>query len=90
MPDLEPRLLAYVDQFRAGMAEQSGDDFKRMREGLFGVQVCTSLDDAAATARLNLTPSGTSNGWQLTEDPDNGPVPCADKPGTHRHLLFEC
>jgi hypothetical protein len=88
--DLPPRLVAYVDQLRTALAEQQGDDFERLQEALLGVQVCTSLSDEEATARMNLTPSGTSHGWQLTDLPDAQPVPCAEKPSTHRHLVFEC
>lgn len=90
MAELEPRLQARVDAVEAGLAAQKGEDFERLREGLFNVQVCTSLSDEEATARMALTPSGTSYGWQLTEDADAQPVPCAGRPDTHRHLVFEC
>lgn len=88
--ELSPRLLAMVDQMQAGLDEQKGDDFERLKEGLFNAQVCTSLSDDEAAARMNLTPSGTSHGWQLTDEVSQQPVPCADRPATHRHLIFEC
>lgn len=90
MSDLPPHLKAYVDQMEAGLEAQQGDDFERLGENMFAVAVCTSLTDEEATARLALTPSGTSGGWQLSTDPDLLPKPCDEKPGTHRHLLFEC
>lgn len=90
MAALEPRLQAFVDQMEAGLAAQKDDDFERIGEGLCWARACTSLSDADATARMNLTPSGTSHGWQLTDEPNAQPVPCADKPQTHRHLVFEC
>ena len=89
---LEPRLVALVDQTQAALAEQQGDDFERLQETLASVQVCTSLSDEDATARMALTPPSSSGrlSWQLDTDPDNGPVPCAEKPATHRHLVFVC
>lgn len=90
MAALEPRLQKLVDEMEAGLAAQQTAEFERLREALFGVQVCTSLSDEEATARMNLTPSGTSHGWQLTDSVAAQPVACADKPSTHRHLVFEC
>lgn len=87
--DLSPATRALVEQVEGAMPSQSTDEFTRLREGLFNVQVCTSLTDEEATARVNLVPSGTAYGWQLTTDPDAQPVACADQPATHRHLLFE-
>ena len=88
MSNLSPRLQAFVDQMEAGLADQERDDFQRLQEMLLSVQVCTSLPDEEATARMNLTPSGTSGGWQLSEELK--PVPCAAHPDTHRHLIFDC
>lgn len=90
MAELTPRLRALVDQMDAGLTAQTGDDFERLGEGLLGVVACTSLDDADATARMQLTPSGTSYGWQLSSHPETQPRPCEEKPDTHRHLYFEC
>jgi hypothetical protein len=90
MAGLPAHLVAYVDQLLAGLKQQQTWEFFRLAENLVSVQVCTSLSDEDATARMNLTPSGTKGGWQLTDDPNNGPVPCADEPATHRHLIFVC
>lgn len=90
MATLPPHLVAFVDQMQAGLKQQQTLEFFRLRENLVSVQVCTSLSDEDATVRMNLTPSGTTHGWQLTDDPDNGPIPCADDPDTHRHLVFVC
>ena len=90
MAVLPAHLVAYVDQLLAGLKQQQTWEFFRLAENLVSVQVCTSLSDEDATARMNLTPSGTTGGWQLTDDPNNGPVPCVDEPATHRHLIFVC
>jgi hypothetical protein len=90
MAELSPETRALVEQMEAGAKAQADDDFVRLLESFLAVQVCTSLSDEDATARMNLTPSGSSHGWQLTEEPGALPVPCADKPDTHRHLVFEC
>lgn len=90
MSTLEPRIAALADQMQAGLAEQQGPDFERLSERLLSIQVCTSLSDEDATTRMNLTASGTTHGWQLSVEPANAPVPCADKPDTHRHLIFDC
>ena len=89
---LEPRLVALVDQTQAALTEQQGDDFKRLQENLASVLACTSLSDEDATARMTLTPPSSSGWlrWQLDTDPANAPVPCAEKPTTHRHLVFVC
>lgn len=87
--DLTPQTRALIEQAETAMPSQDTDEFTRMRESLFGLQVCTSLSDEEATARVNLVPSGTHHGWQLTTDADAQPVACEDRPATHRHLLFE-
>lgn len=90
-PVARAKVVELTEAVAAGLAQQNGDgDFVRIQENLVSAQVCTSLSDEDATARMNLTPSGTSHGWQLTDDPDNGPVPCADEPDTRRHLVFVC
>ena len=55
--------------------------------------VCTSMDDAAATARMNaISPSGTETPWEIAAEPfRNGqanPHSCDTMPETHRHILF--
>jgi hypothetical protein len=86
---LPEHLQKLVDQTEAALPGQKTPEFERIREGIFSVQVCTSLTDDEATARVNELPSGTTGGWTLTADPDAQPVPCDDKPNTHRHLLFD-
>src|SRR5690606_32239990 len=54
-------------------------------------RACTSLSDEEATARINLLPPmGDRGRWVLLTEPGNGgPVPCASRPDTHRHLMWE-
>lgn len=88
--ELSPHLRAFVDQIEAGVAERAADGaFGVIREGLFNLQACTTLDDTEATRRANLVPSGTSGGWRLCTEPGCAPVQCAANP-SRRHLLFDC
>lgn len=87
--NLRPSTRKLIAQVEAAAPRQKTPEFTRLMEGLFNVQVCTSLDDAEATARMNEVPSGTSNGWKLTTEARLAPVACADKPDTHRHLIFD-
>ena len=79
---------ALVQQVEANRPSQSTPEFARLSEKILGVQVCTSLSDEEATERVNLVPAGTTNGWVLSERPEHAPVPCDDRPETHRHLIF--
>jgi hypothetical protein len=90
LADLSPETRALIERTEAAMPSQRTDEFTRIRETVFNVQACTSLSDEEATERVNLMPSGTTYGWQLSTEPDHAPVPCNDKPDTHRHLVFEC
>jgi hypothetical protein len=87
---LRPETRALIERTEAAMPTQRTPEFTRLQEGIFNVQVCTSLSDDEATERVNLMPPGTTHGWQLSAEPDQAPVPCDDKPDTHRHLVFEC
>jgi len=87
--NVSPATQQLVEAVTAAMPRQTSPEFTRLSEGLFDAQVCTSLSDEDATARMNEVPSGTSYGWQLTTDADRAPVACADQPATHRHLIFE-
>lgn len=89
MNDISPATQQLITTMTAAAPGQHSPEFTRLREGLFDAQVCTSMNDEDATARMNEAPSGTSNGWTLTTDPDLAPVACADQPATHRHLIFE-
>ena len=71
------------------------DDFALYSMGLVQASVCTSLDDATATERLNAEhAAGTQLGWLIAPDnfADGTPnrCPCNTHPETHRHLLFYC
>lgn len=90
MTELSPQTQALVAQVEAAIPSQHTPEFERLDERPLSVQVCTSLTDADATERVNRIPAGTSHGWQLSTEPGLAPVPCADKPDTHRHLIFEC
>lgn len=89
-PELKPETVALVARVEAALPSQNTPEFTRIQERLLSTQVCTSLPDDEATVRMNLLPSGTSHGWQLSTEPENAPVPCADQPETHRHLIFDC
>ena len=90
MTELRPETRALIAHIDANIDSQNTPEFMRIKESLLWIQACTSLSDEDATARINIIPAGTTYGWQLTEDPDGAPVPCEDKPDTHRHLIFEC
>lgn len=90
LADLSPETRDLVRKVETAMPSQSTDEFTRIRETLLNVQVCTSLTDEEASERANLMPSGTRFGWTLSENPDLAPVPCMERPETHRHLIFEC
>lgn len=87
--ELSPETRALIQRTQAAMPSQQTPEFTRLREFLLNAQACTSLTDDEATARMNVIGSGTTHGWRLTEDPELAPVPCADNPDTHRHLIFE-
>lgn len=90
MTDLTPRTRALIERVEAVLPSQHTPEFERIDERLLSVQVCTSLTDAEATERVNCIPAGTSYGRHLSTDPACAPVPCDDRPDTHRHLIFEC
>lgn len=88
--NLRPETRALIAQVEAALLSQRTPEFTVIGERLLSTQVCTSLPDDEATARMNLMPSGTTHGWQLSTEPVNAPVACADTPTTHRHLIFDC
>lgn len=62
-----------------------------VREWVFQLRICTPLPDEEAVAWANANhASGTRDGWMLDDHPANAPVPCDDKPDTHRHIMLEC
>lgn len=69
------------------------DFFEAYSVGVCYASVCTSIDDDAATARLNLLrPTGVGP-WHIAAEPFAGgepnPFPCPDREGS-RHVLFVC
>lgn len=88
--ELSPETLDLITKITAAAPSMKTPEFEVISERLLSVQVCTSMPDAEATERMNLLPSGTSHGWSLSTEPVNAPVPCADQPETHRHLIFDC
>ena len=88
--DLSPETRALIDRIEAASPGQKTPEFTRLSEHVFNIRVCTSLSDEDATVRANEMPPGTTYGWQLSTVPECAPVPCADNPSTHRHLIFEC
>lgn len=98
--DLSPSTQALVEQVRTNEHLLKTPEFEYLGPPLGGgiigtlcfTRACTSLADEEATARINLaSPSGLDHDWVLlTGEKGGGPVPCADKPETHRHLMWEC
>lgn len=64
--------------------------------GLLYASVCTTLDDEAATARMNREhPTGISSAWSIDDagefaDGTPMPSPCSDGKEGCRHVLFSC
>jgi hypothetical protein len=92
----EDALYSWAQDIERAVEEQQGEDFKLLNvdsdsffANLLYTRACTSLSDEDATARINLVPSGTSNGWVLCTGEQLEPVPCSEKPG-FRHLMWEC
>lgn len=68
-------------------AEEDGQ-FAIIKENIFAVQVCTTLDVEVATERLNNAhPAGTSTGWGWNEE--QGAIQCSEKKD-HKHYVFQC
>jgi hypothetical protein len=88
--NLSPATRQLIEQVEAALPSQQTPEFTRLREGIFELQVCTSLPDAEAVARVNEMPVGTTHGWQLGDRESQAPVACSMYPDTHRHLIFEC
>lgn len=68
-------------------------EFTAYSVGVVYASVCTSLDDEAATARMNVeAPTSTDTPWQIADEAfrtgEPNRVACHDHPETHRHLLF--
>lgn len=90
------QLLAWGAEMEQANNDRQDDSFEVIAPppGPLGMllftRACTSLSDDEATARVNLVPSGTSAGWVLCTEEGMAPVPCQDKPETHRHLMWEC
>lgn len=82
------------------MSDQTKQDtdapeFTAYAVGLCYASVCTTLDDAEATRRLNIQYMTGVGDWQVSPDPTfrgggPNPGPCDRWPDTHRHILFEC
>lgn len=89
---MRPYLAAMVDRFTAAMPRQHSPEFSRVVEAAAELVVCTSLDDAEATERVNELgpfPDKPERRWQLAGCDCCPPVACVDKPATHRHVVFE-
>lgn len=70
-------------------------EFVAYAVGLVCASACTSLDDEAATVRMNFdNPTGIDSRWTIADEPfadgTPNPSPCHDAPETRRHLLFTC
>ena len=59
--------------------------FEVVLESLCFLTVCSDLPQDEVVARMRKRPSGTSGGWQLSDEPT---AVCLEKP-THKHYLFE-
>lgn len=87
---LHPETRALIERVETAMPGQKTPEFTRLKETMLHIQVCTSLSDEEATGRANELPPADTLSWELSADPSLAPVPCADNPETHRHLIFEC
>lgn len=87
---LRPETRALIERVETALPSQKTSEFTRLKETMLHIQVCTSLSDEETAERANLLPPGESLQWVLSTDPAVAPVPCADNPATHRHLIFEC
>ena len=71
-------------------------DFEVYAVGICYASICTVLDRADIKERMNREhPSGTENGWMLSDDPtfkdgEPNPSPCDQRSGTHKHYLMVC
>lgn len=72
------------------------DDFVLISSGGSGIAIllyarcCTTLDDEAATARMNMVnPTGIDSPWRLCTEDNMQPITCADD-AQRRHLMFSC
>ena len=71
-------------------------DFEAYSIGPFCASVCSSLTPDETVARMNVMhPSGTRNGWMLSDDKTfrqggPNPGPCERNPETHKHYLLNC
>lgn len=98
--DLSPETRALIAKTREVEPLMKTPEFEQIplsgEPGILGTllytRACTSLSDEEATARINLLPPMGDHGeWVLlTKEGEGGPVPCQDKPDTHRHLMWEC
>ena len=70
------------------MSGKNGE-FTAYAVGAVYASVCTSLNNAESTDRLNAEHPA---GWQIATEPfasgDPNGRPCNERPSTHRHLLF--
>lgn len=92
MTTLSAATEALIADITVKLPRQHTPEFDRIGQGMTYVQVCTSLDDADATERVNELgpmPHRPDRRWQLATDGELAPVACDEKP-THRHIVFEC
>jgi hypothetical protein len=60
-----------------------------LRDKGLSVQVCANSDDETAVRDITnrVHPCGTDLGWTHADEPQNAPVPCADRVG-FTHYIF--
>ena len=90
-----PSFLGYgtPEALEKAITMGEGDDFTVYVEGLFYASVCSSLPLEEVKRRMKARLSGTTCGWQLSEDTtfsgcQSNPSPCEKHPETHKHYLF--
>ena len=72
------------EALEAALSEKDAH-FEVIGESLCFATVCSDLPPDEVVARMSKRPSGTSGGWQLSDEPS---AVCLEKP-THKHYLFE-
>lgn len=65
------------------------EPFTTIKENMFLKFVCSKLDVETLTREVNRRePSGTENGWHLSDRENQQPIKCQDGKGTH--YVFVC
>lgn len=84
---MEKEMLALIEKIKEG---ENNPDFKVLRQSIFNMQVCSTKSETETLEwAKEFSPAGTSENWQIPENPNLKPVKCADNPNRH-HYVFCC